>query len=339
MPKMPKNSRNDALLAKVRAYKLRRPKKQCLYCGKNISVDHLLSHIRRKHPEINTPPVVKKMPRSTMPHYRFISKMVYSNILSDVRTRSGEKYRKEEIRTIVREIQERLGARLSTGSCYDDCGGYLKNGFAFHPHSIYKLSLDRINNDKVHYYMENGKWTRNIQFVITGINHHTNPSALGKDMCRILRGKMEEKPSVLDIERVRSIYKLCNKKNIAYKSCKTSRTNNKNDKCYEVFKTIKDQWTYGKQLLEKQGMLCAISGILMDPEGKAGNRMFAPSFDAIYPREGHVPGNLRWVCSFLNNTNCDKMKKEDYEDDDPTTWTRERWREYVGMILKNLYLS
>ena len=182
--------------------------------------------------------------------------------------------------------------------------------------------------------MENGKWTRNIQFVITGINHHTNPSALGADMCRILRGKMEEKPSVLDIERVHeSINKPC-RKNVAYMSCIRSRTN-KNDKCHEVFKTAKDQWTYGKQLLEKQGMLCAISGILMDPEGKSGNRMFAPSLDATYPRDGHVPGNLRWVCSFLNNTNCDKLKKEDYEDDDPTTWTRERWREYVGMILKN----
>jgi hypothetical protein len=330
---MPKNSRSDALLAKARAYYRTRPKKQCLYCGKNMFAGYLLSHIRRKHPEINAPPVVK---RSTIPHHSFIRTMVNSNISDDVRIRSGEKYRKEEVRAIVREIQERLGARLSTGSCYDDCGGYLKNGFAFHHHSIYKLSLDRINNDKVHYYMENGKWTRNIQFVITGINHRTNPSALGKDMCRILRNKMEEKPSVLDIERVReSLNKPC-RKNVAYKSCRTSR-DNKNDKCHEVFKTMKDQWTYGKQLLEKQGMLCAISGILMDPEGKSGNRMFAPSFDATYPRDGHVPGNLRWVCSFLNNTNHDKEKKEDYEDDDPTTWTRERWREYVGMILKNLY--
>jgi len=332
---MPKNSRSDALLAKARAYARAyartRPKKQCLYCGKNLRPNDLLKHIRRKHPEINAPPVVK---RSTIPHHSFIRTMVNSNISDDVRIRSGEKYRKEEVRAIVREIQERLGARLSTGSCYDDCGGYLKNGFAFHHHSIYKLSLDRINNDKVHYYMENGKWTRNIQFVITGINHHTNPSALGADMCRILRNKMEEKPSVLDIERVReSLNKPC-RKNVAYKSCIMSRYN-KNDKCHEVFKTRNDQWTYGKQLLEKQEMRCAISGILMNPEGKAGNRMFAPSLDATYPREGHVPGNLRWVCSFLNNTNHDKEKKEDYEDDDPTTWTRERWREYVGMILKN----
>jgi hypothetical protein len=336
MPKMPKNtSRRDALLAKKRAYNQTRPKKQCLYCGKNMWTYNLHIHIRRKHPK-NAPPIVK---HSTMLHYTFIRTLVHRNNSNDVKKRSGEKYRKEEIRAIVREIQERLGARLSTGSCYDDCGGYLKNGFAFHSHSIYKLSLDRINNDKVHFYMENGKWTRNIQFVITGINHHTNPSALGKDMCRILRNKMEEKPSVLDIERVReSINKTCNKKNIAYQSCLRSRRN-KNDKCHEVFKTTKDQWTYGKQLLEKQGMLCAISGILMDPEGKAGNRMFAPSLDATYPRDGHVPGNLRWVCSFLNNVNCDKSKKEDYEDDDPTTWTRERWREYVGMILKNLYLS
>ena len=41
--------------------------------------------------------------------------MVHSNNQNDVRIRSGEKYRKEEIRAIVREIQERLGARLSTG--------------------------------------------------------------------------------------------------------------------------------------------------------------------------------------------------------------------------------
>jgi len=333
---MPKNtSRSDALLAKQRAYERTCPKKQCLYCGKNMFATGLPRHIRRKHPE-NAPPIVK---HSTIPHYYFISKMVHSNILDDVKKRSGEKYNADIKRAITREIQERLGARLSTGSCYDDCGGYLKNGFAFHPHSIYKLSLDRINNDRVHFYMENGKWTRNIQFVITGINHRTNPSALGADMCRILRNKMEEKPSVLDIERARkSLNKPCGKNNVAYSSCHTSR-DNKNDKCHEVFKTAKDQWTYGKQLLEKQEMRCAISGILMDSEGKAGNRMFAPSLDATYPRDGHVPGNLRWICSFLNNGNCDKSKKEDYEDDDPTTWNRERWREYVGMILKNLYLS
>ena len=64
----PKNTRKDTLLAKVRAYKLRRPKKKCLYCEQIMLQNNLLMHIRRKHPEIDVPPVVT---RNTMLHHSF----------------------------------------------------------------------------------------------------------------------------------------------------------------------------------------------------------------------------------------------------------------------------
>ena len=60
-----------------------------------------------------------------------------------------------------------------------------------------------------------------------------------------------------------------------------------------------------------------------------GNRPFAPSLDAINPRNGHIPGNLRWICSFLNNSNCDKKKIEDYVDDKPTSWSKALFKTYV----------
>ena len=47
------------------------------------------------------------------------------------------------------------------------------------------------------------------------------------------------------------------------------------------------------------------------------------SLDAIDPRKGHVPGNLRWICWFLNSGNWDKDKTFDSEDDHQTWWTKE----------------
>lgn len=42
-------------------------------------------------------------------------------------------------------------------------------------------------------------------------------------------------------------------------------------------------------------------------------------------RKGHCRDNLEWIISCLNNTNRDKDKIEDYENDHPTSWNKKRF--------------
>ncbi len=105
----------------------------------------------------------------------------------------------------------------------------------------------------------------------------------------------------------------------------------KTDPCHQQFTGQQEIWDHCRTLLIDQKYRCEVSGILMSDtcHSTPGSRLFAPSLDAIDPTKGHVPGNVRWICSFLNNGNCDKQKNETFEDDDPTAWDRALWREYV----------
>lgn len=104
------------------------------------------------------------------------------------------------------------------------------------------------------------------------------------------------------------------------------------NECRAQFKTLQDFWDHAKQLLIEQGYRCHITGMLMRDtchNSTAGERMFAPSLDAIDPRKGHVKGNIRWICSFLNCQTNDKYKIEDFEDDRPTQWTKKLFFEMI----------
>lgn len=82
-------------------------------------------------------------------------------------------------------------------------------------------------------------------------------------------------------------------------------------------------------MLRDQGALCAVSGILL--RGVSSEfPWYQMSVDAIDPTKGHVPGNLRIVCRFLNNGNSDKMKKAHFTTDHPTSWTTALLRYWVG---------
>lgn len=56
------------------------------------------------------------------------------------------------------------------------------------------------------------------------------------------------------------------------------------------------------------------------------------SIDAIQPTLGHVPGNMRIVCRFLNPVCRDKDKTYDDPHDGPSQWTPELFRQYFRVI-------
>ena len=87
-------------------------------------------------------------------------------------------------------------------------------------------------------------------------------------------------------------------------------------------------------LLETQRCRCSTSDIWLrgrDADVRFG--MYVMSLDAIDPLKGHVPGNVRWVCSFLNPIDHSKDKRYKADDDAayPSSWTRELFMDYVSV--------
>ena len=82
---------------------------------------------------------------------------------------------KDQKREITIQIMKKLGDRLEKSknneAIHDDCGGFLPTGFHFGSHSLYKLSLDRKNNNKIHFEFDGISYINNIRFVIHGMNH------------------------------------------------------------------------------------------------------------------------------------------------------------------------
>ena len=86
-------------------------------------------------------------------------------------------------------------------------------------------------------------------------------------------------------------------------------------------------WQWARAHLKAIGGRCEISGIPLRTNQEKGSP-FQMSIDAIQPTLGHVPGNMRIVCRFLNPACCDKRKTHEDPEDGPSQWTPELFRQY-----------
>jgi hypothetical protein len=196
------------------------------------------------------------------------------------------------------------------------------------------LSLDRKDNDKIHFELDGTSYINNIRFVIHGINHRTNPTAWGKDMCAIFRERVTRqiKPEIAKLlERLK---KKCynRKQTLAYMS--VYHAYQRDGKKY--FESFSEMYEYCIDLLKKQNFICNVSKILMSDtleNSQPNRRRFAPSLNAKDATKGHCKDNLEWIISCLNNGNHDKKKKEFYDSDHPTTWNTKRFYMYIQLKL------
>ena len=120
------------------------------------------------------------------------------------------------------------------------------------------------------------------------------------------------------------------KPNVVYNSCNTAWKKDGN----LYFKSLGEMFIYVYDLFDKQRAICNTTEFLMDEHAgtkvkKEGRRIFTPSLNAIIPRLGHRPGNLEWVCAFVNASDHDK--RNDIQDDVPTGWKKTIFKSYIGI--------
>ena len=327
--------RREARLAQMREYgkKHGKKQKQCPICQKYMQARSFSTHARAKHPdklqELNIKPKIKVIGSP----YRFLRHMVNSLIQTDKDTTKTKDQKREITIQIMKKLGDRLEKSKNNEPIQDDCGGFLPTGFFFGRHSLYKLSLDRKDNDKIHFEFDGKSWITNIRFVIHGINHSTNPTAWGKNMCAIFRERVNRQNKPEETAKLMQRLKKTRyngKMTLVYESVRSAyRRDGK-----KYFKSFSEMYEYCIELLRKQNFICNVSKILMSDtceNSEAGKRRFAPSLNARDTRKGHCRDNLEWIISCLNNGNRDKQKKEDFKTDPPTTWNTKRFYEYIGL--------
>tara|TARA_Y100000741_G_C18256123_1_gene559027 strand:+ start:634 stop:2703 length:2070 start_codon:yes stop_codon:yes gene_type:complete len=318
------------------------------YCKGAYARKYIKKHMREQHPdhceEFNIPP---RQPKKTQPiGFTFIKKMVDTDSRKDHRQFQTLLLDSEKQDKIVFEIIERMKRNkqydesIKNQPCYDDYGGYLPTGFDLHSHSLYKLSLNRLDNDKPHFIWKDDSWLSNIEFIILGMNTSWYCPEVSIDRIRVLL----QTPIDIQLQnqRLTSLNDSVTKNSIPYNSIKNVRDRHKKingrngvknrppDPCNEEWPDMAKQYDHAKTLLYNQLGLCCLSGLLMVFENKTNtNQPFAACFDAIDTRKGHITNNIRWQARFLNCTNMDKTKTEKYEDDSVTAWTPELFKLYI----------
>jgi hypothetical protein len=253
----------------------------------------------------------------------------------------------------------------------DDLGGFVRSGLQLRAHAgLWRLSLDRRDNGKPHFAVPADAWEPRLvegygsstsaapegssqamvssyraapppaigpgtylRAIAAGMNTHKNPGDHWDGAtCARLRAELARPVTAAMVQRTiatEAASRDRRKINVLY----TSTMNAFQDpKAKAAFGTVGAMFLYTKQLLSEQGARCAVSGILL--RGRSGpveERVFRMSVDAIDPLKGHVRGNLRLICQFLQAGARDKNKKTADASDGPSQWTPELFREYVGL--------
>lgn len=320
-------------------------KVECPVCLKTLSrYDGLLRHGRACHPErvdlFPAPKTKLKMPDELSDvlgaeEFCFIKSMVSTNIACDKKSKKMtpehravvDSITKDNRNAVVHELARQLATRavgmLQPGAV-DDFGGRLPDGFVLQNHGgLFKLSLDRLDNNAIHYpNLENA--FDNIRLVGLGVNVRDEGYKFTLQDVQQHQKATVDLPRLLEYETRACV----NKKNTTLYMCAHCifRTD---AKCRECFGTWQAMWEWARQRLKGVKGLCEVSHSPMcSNDCPTRLRWTQMSIDAIDPRKGHVRGNMRLVCLFLNPANRDNDKKYDNPGDPPTNWTTKLYREY-----------
>ena len=225
----------------------------------------------------------------------------------------------------------------------DDNGGLIKNGFEFEYHGgLFNLSFDRIEDEyivngqtfrKLHYPdLKNALENINVVAFMANVRCKATTKMI-QDRYDTYKNKSEDQQKK-EFENVLEISKIATHNGKATPLYKHAYNYWAYDQdCHDAFpdtpteKGFKAYWQHMLVLLEKQEGLCAVAKIPMSLESGP----WKISCDAIDPRLGHIPGNLRLVCLYNNVIDTSKMNK-DLTDTTPHSPTTEIHDEYWRIV-------
>lgn len=206
--------------------------------------------------------------------------------------------------------------------------------FAYHfkQHGgLFKISLDRINNNYPHFYgsMDPFQNVRDVPLCLNTrcnpLNHYDNFKQTVLDQIKL--------PCDLDLGALMYNKSICYKGIYSIWNSKRKVNNQvEHDLLKDMFGDFKNFKSYCKKVLEDQDYRCAITGIYllngMYDTISDEEKVFSMSINAIDPKVGHVKGNIEWVCRFINVTNREKDKKVHHKHDPPNAWTKDLFEKY-----------
>ena len=326
-------------------------------------------HIRKKHPEhmaeLNVKPAENNIPPPTKYEDRkdewfFVKQQVNTNITKDMKKKKkwstgdqkflkkkfGDKSKRNQtahdITLHIMQLLDKSGW-LVAGST-DVLGGILRNGLKLRTYGgLFQMSGDRLNNNRPHY-IPGENMLGNVQFIPLAFNCSSNIAGDHREnFCSFLRTVIryqrlfprnnEEIEDALAYEskptRVVNGKQVINK---LYNCCNHIWQRDKDEKEVRAsFDTLNDFFEAMKDVLKNQECRCAISDIFMLGLTDRAHHPFGISIDAIEPCDGHVEGNLRIVCWFMNSLNLDNQKKRRDKNDGQSSWDPRRFQRYVGL--------
>jgi hypothetical protein len=327
----------------------------------------LVRHIRNKHPknmaELNVKPVKNNIPPPTKYESRkdewfFLKRNVQSNIQGDMKKKWNAEDQKflddkfgdksthnqanHDITLLIMELLDKSGW-LNAGSI-DTLGGILRNGLKLQKHGgLFQMSGDRLNNNRPHY-IPGEDILANLQFIPMAFNCSSNIAGDHREnFCSFLRTiirsqrlfpKTNEEIEYALANESRASRAVNGKQihNKLYNCCRHIWQRDKDKKEVKAsFDTLNDFFEAMKELLKEQKCRCAISNIFMLGLTKRNRHPFGMSVDATRPTEGHVKGNLRIVCFFMNSINQDNKKKRRDKNDGQSIWNRRSFERYLGV--------
>ena len=252
----------------------------------------------------------------------------------------------ETYHMLARQICEHMNAKgmFAKKNVIDDNGGLIKHGFVFESHGgLFALSFDRIEDE----YTANGQTFRKLHYtnLDEALENIRVVAFMANVPCKATTATIQEKVTDFENKSVeqrqkefKKVLKISRKcwHNGKHTPLYNHATNIwKHDKiCQAAFPNtsteegFKAYWQHMLVLLKTQEGLCKVAKIPMSAFGSGRWKM---SCDAIDPRLGHIPGNLRLVCLYNNVTDFSKLNK-DLTDTRPTSPTTEIHDEYWRIV-------
>lgn len=233
----------------------------------------------------------------------------------------------------VHRLAAQIARRLKDDLC-DDFGGSVP--LVLRPHGgLFALSLDRIvdtdqDGYRVHFPDPDNAFA-NVRIVPQCLNvpsFNKFATHVQRDVRRAVRRAVRRVVRLGPLLRYES-RKRRGKRTTLYSCCENAVFRDPLARAH--FGTAVAMWKWARVRLKGIGGRCEISGIPLETNERTTKDRKSPwqmSIDAVDPVLGHVPGNLRLVCRFLNCTNSDKKKTYDDPGDGASAWTKQIFKEY-----------